>query len=82
MQPKLAIGEVNDPLEHEADRIADNVMRMPDPKRAISPAPSQLSQKCTACHSEDERKVQIEPAEAPEAAGSEAPGLVRARPCA
>jgi hypothetical protein len=26
IQPKLAVGRVNDPLEHEADRIADQVM--------------------------------------------------------
>jgi hypothetical protein len=31
LQRKLAIGATNDPLEHEADRVADRVMRMPDP---------------------------------------------------
>jgi hypothetical protein len=31
VQRKLAVGAVNDPLEHEADTIADKVMRMPDP---------------------------------------------------
>ena len=25
LQPKLAVGEINDPLEHEADRVADHV---------------------------------------------------------
>ena len=30
IQPKLVVGEVNDPLEHEADRVADQVMRMPE----------------------------------------------------
>jgi hypothetical protein len=29
IQAKLRIGAVNDPLEHEADRVADQVMRMP-----------------------------------------------------
>ncbi|PZV00212.1 MAG: hypothetical protein DCF24_07740 [Cyanobium sp.] len=29
LQPKLAIGASNDPLEQEADRVADQVMRMP-----------------------------------------------------
>jgi hypothetical protein len=29
IQPKLAIGEIADPLEQEADRVADRVMRMP-----------------------------------------------------
>jgi hypothetical protein len=30
VQPKLTVGSANDPLEHEADRVADQVMRMPD----------------------------------------------------
>jgi hypothetical protein len=29
LQKKLRIGAVNDPLEHEADRVADQVLRMP-----------------------------------------------------
>src|SRR4051794_15349460 len=29
--PKLEIGSVDDPLEREADQVADRVMRMPDP---------------------------------------------------
>jgi hypothetical protein len=29
IQPKLRIGPVDDPLEREADRIADEVVRMP-----------------------------------------------------
>jgi len=35
MQPKLAIGRVDDPLEHEADRVAELVMRKPDPATSI-----------------------------------------------
>lgn len=31
IQPKLTIGAVNDPAEREADRVADQVMRMPEP---------------------------------------------------
>lgn len=31
IQPKLMIGATDDPLEHEADRIAEQVMRMPEP---------------------------------------------------
>ncbi len=31
IQPKLAIGKVNDPLEHEADRIANQALRMEGP---------------------------------------------------
>jgi dihydroorotase-like cyclic amidohydrolase len=32
IQPKLAIGESDDEYEREADRVADTVMRMPEPK--------------------------------------------------
>src|ERR1041385_4811218 len=31
VQPPLAIGAVNDPAEREADRVADQVIRMPEP---------------------------------------------------
>jgi N-acetyl-anhydromuramyl-L-alanine amidase AmpD len=34
VQPKLTIGAVNDPAEHEADRVADQVMRMAEPQQA------------------------------------------------
>ena len=36
MQAKLEVGAVDDPLEREADRVAEQVMRMPD--AAASPA--------------------------------------------
>jgi hypothetical protein len=58
IQPKLAIGEVNDPLEHEADRVADQVMRMPDPALSIGAAPLQINRKCAACTEEDEERRQ------------------------
>ena len=31
LQPKLTIGASNDPLEQEADRVAEQVMRMAEP---------------------------------------------------
>ena len=31
IQAKLKVGAIDDPLEHEADRVADQVMRMPAP---------------------------------------------------
>jgi outer membrane protein OmpA-like peptidoglycan-associated protein len=65
LQAKLKIGAVNDPLEHEADRVADHVMRMPAPDSAPQVAlraPSrQASRKCAAC--EEEEKLQRSPAE-------------------
>src|SRR5262249_9440560 len=69
LQTKLAIGAVNDPLEQEADRVADQVMRMPDPDLSIPTAPPQVSRKCTACE-EEEEKLQKE------AAASEVPASV------
>ena len=36
VQRKLTVGAPNDPLEHEADRVADQVMRMPDPAARVA----------------------------------------------
>ena len=35
LQPKLRVGQPNDKYELEADRVAGQVMRMPEPARAI-----------------------------------------------
>lgn len=53
MQQKLSIGSVDDPLEQEADAMAERVMRMPDTMPSISMAPEQISPKCAACESEE-----------------------------
>lgn len=49
LQRKLAIGAVNDPLEHEADRVADRVMRMRTPSAMIATtqADNQLQRRCS-----------------------------------
>lgn len=60
IQRKLAIGATNDPLEHEADRAADRVMRMPDPSIAGSPAPLQVSRNSASY--EEAEKLQEKPA--------------------
>ncbi len=41
IQPKLTVGAADDQYEDEADKVAGQVMRMPDPtvQRALSPAP-------------------------------------------
>ena len=72
IQAKLKIGAVNDPLEHEADRVAEQVMRMPAPGVSAAAAPPQLSCKCAEC--EEEEKLQRKSA-APQTAG-EAPASV------
>jgi hypothetical protein len=61
IQPKLVVGAVNDPLEHEADRVADQVMRMPDPDVSIAAAPPQVSRKCAACEEEETLQTKLTP---------------------
>jgi hypothetical protein len=51
IQPKLSIGAVDDPLEQEADVMADAVMRMPET--------SFIQRKCSHC--DEEEKVQTKP---------------------
>ena len=51
IQRKLAIGDANDPLEHQADAMADKVMRMPEPNF--------IQRKCAHC--EEEEKAQRKP---------------------
>jgi hypothetical protein len=77
MQAKLAIGSVDDPLEHEADRVADQVMRMPDPALSIASASVQLSRKCAACEEEEKaKKLKTKPAGSAEPAAGAAPPIV------
>jgi hypothetical protein len=52
LQARLAVGATDDPLEREADAVADRVMRMPDPAAPISAAPYGLWRKCAACEEE------------------------------
>jgi hypothetical protein len=78
LQAKLVVGQVNDPLEYEADRVADQVMRMPDPGVSVGTAPLQVSRKCAACEEEEQGKtLQMKLAQAPQATGVEAPPIVR-----
>ncbi len=55
LQTKLQIGEANDRFEREADRVAEEVMRMPEPRAleraAISGSASstQIQRVCRAC---------------------------------
>jgi hypothetical protein len=64
-QPKLEIGRADDPLEHQADRIASQVMLAPGPAPSIAGAPRQISRKCATC--EEDEKLRKKPA-GPEAA--------------
>jgi Domain of unknown function (DUF4157) len=46
VETKLVVGRINDSLEHEADRVADQLMRMPEREVSIAPAALQLNQTC------------------------------------
>jgi Domain of unknown function (DUF4157) len=52
IQPKVSVGQARDPLEHEADRVADHVMRMSHPDRSINSTLPQLDRECPACDDE------------------------------
>lgn len=85
VQAKAALSEPGDALEREADRVADAVLRMPDPTAgriehrsdlpvqrkcaACAAAPKLGKAKCAACEAE-ERGVQRKPA-APTASGAD-----------
>jgi hypothetical protein len=62
IQAKLAVGSANDPLEHEADRVADQVMRMFDPRLRAGAAPQAVNRKCAACEDEEQGLLQTKPA--------------------
>jgi hypothetical protein len=77
LQAKLEVGAVDDPLEREADRVADFVMRTPaEAAPATGPsvkgAGDALQRKCERC--EEDQKIQRK------ADGARAGGEVAARP--
>lgn len=57
LQTKLKVGAVNDPLEKQADRMADRVVRGAGPAETMIPATAGLHRKCHAC-GEDDRLLQ------------------------
>jgi len=74
LQHKLTIGAVSDPLEAEADCMADHVMRASDPDQSLSITTGRLSRKCAECEEED-KKLNAKPDGA--LVQSDAPSLVR-----
>ncbi|MFC1747793.1 DUF4157 domain-containing protein [Pseudomonadota bacterium] len=70
-QAKLTIGQPNDKYEREADRVADEVLRMPIPNGVPrgeigSASPSQVQRTCASCTNEYQSasadKCEVEPA--------------------
>jgi hypothetical protein len=50
IQPKLTVSQPGDPYEQEADRVAEQVMRMPDlPTGSVSQTQLAVQRKCSAC---------------------------------
>jgi hypothetical protein len=49
IQRKLEVGALNNPLEHEVDLVADQLMRMPDSEGCPGTAQPQIGCKCDAC---------------------------------
>jgi Domain of unknown function (DUF4157) len=72
IQTKLMVGRLDDPLEHEADRVADQVT-MPSVGASAAASPPQISRKCPAY--EGKQRLQANPAK-PQAVFGEAPESV------
>ena len=80
IQAKLEIGAPNDRFEQEAERVADQVMRMPDPSIGARSAPLGVQRLCAECEEEvqrqpveDEEELQMK--RAPGATTEIGPGL-------
>ncbi|MDO8586988.1 MAG: DUF4157 domain-containing protein [Armatimonadota bacterium] len=62
VQAKLTVGQPGDKYEEEADRVAEQVMRMPDPGRDEAPlvspldSPSSIRRACADCDDDEIRR--------------------------
>jgi hypothetical protein len=80
IQPRLEVGAVDDPLEHEADRV-DQVMRMADPDFPMAPVPPHVARECATCEAKEEaRKLQAKPLRPSEPGPGVAPPVVHEVP--
>jgi hypothetical protein len=70
LQAKLKISQPNDIYEQEADRVAEQVMRMPDPV---------IQRRCSKCNEDDEKVLQTKEltGQAPLAQGQDMPSIVQ-----
>lgn len=92
VQAKLAVSQPNDPYEREADRVADQVLKMPEPGAEGAAVQghrqsTQIQRMCVECEEEEEtiqrKEVLGAAAEATPAVGSDAfalPGAGQALP--
>jgi hypothetical protein len=67
IQAKLTVSQPGDPLEQEADQVADKVMRMPAASPSLSAADPEIQRKCSCsagghtcdkCSKEEDKKIQ------------------------
>lgn len=73
----LVIGDQNDPLEREADQVADQVMRASAPVAPLASTEPKIHRKCSACEDEEKSPVRAKAADAaPAQAGQAAPAAV------
>ena len=63
IQPKLKISQPNDPLEKEADEVAEHVMRMSSHEELYQPirnlADKKINRKCKSCEKEEEESEEL-----------------------
>jgi hypothetical protein len=94
VQPKLKIGAANDKYEQEADRVAAQVMRMPDPQLSSSddnpslanntmPGNGTIQRACASCSTEyktaEAEKRPVEPENLCPKCQSQKQGLIQAK---
>jgi hypothetical protein len=62
VQPKLTVGQINDPLEDEADRAADRVMRMPASAATsdLDSAGQGIVQRTCSCEQRDDQQDTVQ----------------------
>ena len=77
IQPKLTVGTPGDMFEREADRIAEQVMRMPEPQQQHACACGGGCPKCeNADQSPGQTHLQTKPTQTNNSAGAAAPPIV------
>lgn len=76
IQKKLKINEPGDQHEQEADRLADQVMRMPDAAISSFATREVVQRRCAKCEEEEKNTVRPKMAQANHAQPGEAPGIV------
>ena len=62
IQPKLKISQPNDPYEREADRVADQIMRMSnieDKTHVQNNSENKIQRKCSSCQMNDKKKDEL-----------------------